>query len=113
MLAVLMFIPFGVVVGLVSAVFVKAIYWGEDIFEWMPGNYYSRHSLGMLGQGIIIYLMMIYADHCKPSHHLPARIRSSFRAENEALHCAQTTCRVSATRRSRTSSPGRRTPPTT
>ena len=35
----------------------------EDLFEAMPGNYYSRHSLGMLGQGILMFLMMRFSGH--------------------------------------------------
>ena len=57
----LYFVPFGILVGLVSVMFVKGIYWSEDFFEAMPGNYYSRHSIGMLGQGLLIYLMITFS----------------------------------------------------
>jgi CIC family chloride channel protein len=53
----------GQLVGLVSVVFVKSIYWSEDFFEAMPGNYYSRHSIGMLMQGVMIYLFMHFTGH--------------------------------------------------
>jgi CIC family chloride channel protein len=59
-LSLLFFIPFGILVGLVSVLFVKGIYWSEDFFEALPGTYYSRHSLGMLGQGLLIYCMMMF-----------------------------------------------------
>ena len=62
-IAMLCFVPFGVVMGLVSVLFIKAIYWSEDFFEAMPGNYYTRHSLGMLGQGLLVYLFMQFAGH--------------------------------------------------
>lgn len=63
LLSLVFFIPFGVLVGLVSVLFVKGIYWSEDFFESMPGNYYSRHSIGMLVQGLLIYCMMVFSDH--------------------------------------------------
>lgn len=47
----------GVVLGLLAALFVKSIYWFEDRFDAMPGNYYSRHVLGMLGLGILMYCL--------------------------------------------------------
>ena len=55
------FIPFGVLVGLFSVLFIKGIYWSEDFFEALPGTYYSRHSLGMLGQGLLIYALMLFS----------------------------------------------------
>jgi CIC family chloride channel protein len=45
----------GVLLGLLAALFVKSIYWFEDRFDALPGNYYSRHMLGMLGLGILMY----------------------------------------------------------
>ena len=47
--------------------FVKGVYWSEDLFESMPGNYYSRHSVGMLGQGVLMFLMM-FLTGTDPSH---------------------------------------------
>ncbi|MDF2368500.1 chloride channel protein [Sneathiella sp.] len=57
----ILFIPFGLICGLAGTLFVRAIYWAEDRFDAMPGNYYSRHMLGMLIVGIMIYLMQRYA----------------------------------------------------
>jgi CIC family chloride channel protein len=62
-LALITFVPFGIIVGLVSVIFVKGIYWSEDFFEAMPGTYYSRHSLGMLGQGLLMFLMIKFTGH--------------------------------------------------
>merc|ERR1712137_1249256 len=62
-LMLLTYFPFGVLVGLVAVLFVKGIYWFEDFFEAMPGNYYSRHICGCLLQGLLIYGMMIFAGH--------------------------------------------------
>lgn len=53
----LLFVPFGVLVGLASAVFIKAIYWAEDRFDSLPGNDYTRHLSGMLLVGIVVYAM--------------------------------------------------------
>ena len=51
------FIVFGVAIGLISALFIWALYWSEDQFELRFKNPYIRHVLGMLTFGIIIYLM--------------------------------------------------------
>lgn len=53
----LLFIPFGVLMGLASIVFVKGVYWTEDRVESMPGNDYTRHLSGMLLVGIMLYAM--------------------------------------------------------
>ncbi len=49
------FLVFGVIVGLASLLFVRGIYWFEDIFEAMPGNYYTQHMFGMLLMGLLMY----------------------------------------------------------
>ena len=49
------FLVCGLLVGLLAALFTRAIYWFEDRFDAMPGNYYTRHMLGMLAVGLIIY----------------------------------------------------------
>ena len=59
----LMFIPFGLLIGLSSTLFIRIIYWFEDFFDNMPGNYYTRHILGMLLVGVIMYLLMHYTGH--------------------------------------------------
>lgn len=53
----------GVLMGLVSVAFIRGLYWAEDRFNAMPGNYYTRHTLGMLCVGIMIYLLMRYTGH--------------------------------------------------
>ena len=63
LLSLLFFVPFGVLVGLVSVLFVKGIYFSEDFFESLPGGYYTQHSIGMLVQGLLIYCMMVFGDH--------------------------------------------------
>ncbi|MEM8954603.1 MAG: chloride channel protein [Verrucomicrobiota bacterium] len=54
---------FGLVLGFVAALFVKSIYWTEDLFDRMPGNQYTRHMFGMLIVGVMIYLLMEKAGH--------------------------------------------------
>ena len=58
-IALLWFIPFGIVTGLVSVIFVKAVYWSEDFFEAMPGTYYSRHSIGMLVVDLVVERILV------------------------------------------------------
>jgi len=54
----------GGLLGLVSTLFIKSIYWSEDFFEKrVSQNYYVRHVLGMLLVGIIIYLMQVGFGH--------------------------------------------------
>lgn len=53
----LLLIPFGVVMGLASTLFVKGIYWAEDRFESLVKNDYARHMFGMLITGVTLYAM--------------------------------------------------------
>ena len=48
---------FGVLMGLLSVAFIRGIYGMEDLFDAMPGNYYTRHMLGMLCVGVIMVLL--------------------------------------------------------
>ncbi len=59
----LLFAGFGLLLGLVAALFVRAIYWFEDRFDSLPGNYYTRHMLGMLVVGVMIYVLMTQYGH--------------------------------------------------
>jgi CIC family chloride channel protein len=52
------FILFGLVIGLMAWVMTRGIYWFEDLFDAMPGNYYTRHISGMLLVGLILYGFM-------------------------------------------------------
>jgi CIC family chloride channel protein len=49
------FLVCGLAIGLLATLMTRAIYWFEDRFDAMPGNYYTRHVLGMLGVGVILY----------------------------------------------------------
>lgn len=52
-----LFVPFGLLMGLASVVFIKGIYWTEDRFDSLPGNEITRHMSGMLVTGILLYMM--------------------------------------------------------
>jgi chloride channel protein, CIC family len=56
------FILFGLLMGLVAWVLSRAIYWFEDLFDAMPGNYYTRHISGMLLVGLIFYGFMAFSE---------------------------------------------------
>ncbi len=57
------YLVFGVVLGLWSVLFIRAIYKTEDLFDKIPGGYYVRHVIGMALVGVIIYLLMHFAGH--------------------------------------------------
>ena len=62
-LALLLFFVLGGLMGLLSVVFIRGLYGMEDVFDAMPGNYYTRHALGMLGVGVMIALLYRFAGH--------------------------------------------------
>jgi CIC family chloride channel protein len=51
------YVGLGLLMGVVSAVYIKSIYGFEDLFERMRGGYYVRHLTGMLLVGIIMYVL--------------------------------------------------------
>ncbi len=53
----LMFVPFGAIMGLASIVFVKGVYWSEDVFDKLPMGDIQRHCTGMFFVGLILYAM--------------------------------------------------------
>ena len=57
------FFILGILIGLLSVAFIRGLYWMEDIFEAIPGNYYTRHTLGMLCVGLIMLLLSRHAGH--------------------------------------------------
>ncbi len=64
-LLVLLFYPgLGGLMGLVSVGYIVAIYRCEDFFDkYVPGNYYVRHMLGMLGVGVFMYAVFAGTGH--------------------------------------------------
>jgi CIC family chloride channel protein len=65
------FLLCGLVIGLLATLTTRAIYWFEDRFDAMPGNYYTRHGLGMLGVGAMLYGFTRLASPLfgQPSHY--------------------------------------------
>ena len=59
----IVYLVFGIVLGLWSVLFIRAIYKTEDWFDKIPGGYYVRHVIGMALVGLIIYLLMRFAGH--------------------------------------------------
>ncbi len=62
---VLLFYPgLGVLAGLASAAYIRCIYASEDFFDnRIPGNYYTRHLLGMFLVGVIMYILLLTTGH--------------------------------------------------
>lgn len=57
----LTYIGLGLLMGAVSALYIKSIYAFEDFFDdKIKGSYYLRHTLGMLLVGIMMYLCYDY-----------------------------------------------------
>ncbi len=56
-------IIFGILMGIAAVLFIRGLYWSEDLFNRIPGNYYSRHMLGMLFVGIEMYLFLKFFGH--------------------------------------------------
>lgn len=52
------YIVFGLLLGLWAMVFTRSIYAAEDLFDRIPGGYYVRHIIGMTALGVLIYVLM-------------------------------------------------------
>ncbi len=59
----LLAIPLGVLVGLLAMVFIKSIYYSEDLFEKYIKNEYLRHIIGMFVLGIMFYAIFVQVGH--------------------------------------------------
>jgi CIC family chloride channel protein len=58
------YLGLGLGTGLVAALFIVSLYGFEDAFEkHIPGNYYFRHTLGMLVVGVTMYVLDVVAGH--------------------------------------------------
>jgi chloride channel protein, CIC family len=58
-----MFTVLGIVMGLICVAFIRGLYAMEDLFDAIPGNYYTRHALGMFCVGVMIYLLLQQYGH--------------------------------------------------
>ena len=61
--ALAIFLPFGILIGLCSALFIHGLYWFEDRFDEVTQNWYVRHIVGMFCVGLIMYLMLRFSGH--------------------------------------------------
>ncbi|MGD8328833.1 MAG: chloride channel protein [Acidobacteriota bacterium] len=61
--ALLLFFPLGALIGLLSVALIHGIYDTEAIFDRIPGNYYTRHALGMLCVGLMMVLLLRSSGH--------------------------------------------------
>lgn len=52
-----------ILLGLISVIFIHSIYFAEDLFDRIPGNYYLRHMSGMFFVGVSMYVMMQLFGH--------------------------------------------------
>ncbi|OGT43184.1 MAG: hypothetical protein A3F42_00980 [Gammaproteobacteria bacterium RIFCSPHIGHO2_12_FULL_37_34] len=57
------YLVLSVLLGLFSVLFIHAIYFAEDLFDAIPGNYYIRHMLGMFLLGVSMYFMLQTFGH--------------------------------------------------
>ncbi|MBX3709243.1 MAG: chloride channel protein [Gammaproteobacteria bacterium] len=53
----------GILAGSLSSLFIRGLYWCEDVFKSLFENLYLRHALGMGAVGIMMYQFMIYGGH--------------------------------------------------
>lgn len=59
----ILFIPLGIIFGIVSLLFIHAIYAAQDFSAAFIKNQYLRHAIGMTLIGIMLYLLMHYTGH--------------------------------------------------
>lgn len=57
------YILMGLLTGIAGMLYIRSIYWFEDLFQHIPGRGYLRHGLGMLLIGVMMYLMLRYTGH--------------------------------------------------
>jgi CIC family chloride channel protein len=65
------FAVFGLLLGVLAWLLTRGIYWFEDLFDAMPGNYYTRHISGMLLVGLVMYGFMTLSENYfgQPNHY--------------------------------------------
>ncbi len=59
----LLLLPFGIALGLVSTLFIRGVYIAEDFFVKYFKNPYIRHAIGMSFVGIMLYILMFFFGH--------------------------------------------------
>ena len=94
------FLLCGLAIGLLATLMTRAIYWFEDRFDAMPGNYYTRHTLGMLAVGLILYGFMTLAGPALRTAR-PLLRRRAWATRRSSTSCAATWPRPSSSSCSR------------
>ncbi len=59
----LLCVALGVILGIISALFIYLVYWFEDRFNSLMKNPYLRHSIAMIVVGILLYAFMQLFGH--------------------------------------------------
>ena len=59
----LAFATLGVIVGLFSILFIRGVYWAEDLIERIPLNEYIRNALGMAVVGGLLFAVQARTGH--------------------------------------------------
>jgi CIC family chloride channel protein len=63
-LALISYMGLGLIMGLVSVIFIKSIYLFEDFFDKrIKGNYYTHHLMGMFLVGVIMFILLETLGH--------------------------------------------------
>jgi CIC family chloride channel protein len=57
------FVLLGLTAGLAAAVFIRCLYWFEDLFDRLPGGYFGRHICGMALLGALIVVWWKWTGH--------------------------------------------------
>jgi CIC family chloride channel protein len=57
------YIGLGILMGIVSAIYIRSIYGFEDFFEKHIKNQYLRHIGGMIIVGVMMYLLLVNTGH--------------------------------------------------
>ena len=65
------FVVFGLLIGALAWLLTRGIYLFEDVFNAIPGNYYSRHVSSMLLVGLIMFGFMALSQRVfgEPNHY--------------------------------------------
>jgi chloride channel protein, CIC family len=53
------YVFFGILCGVASAIFIRVLTAMEDGFDKMPGNAYTRNAIGMLSLGVLFYALLL------------------------------------------------------
>ncbi|MEO8560213.1 MAG: chloride channel protein [Rhodospirillales bacterium] len=54
-----LYVALGLICGLASALFVRTLYWTEDLFDGIKLNPYLLNAIGMLSIGVLMYVMFV------------------------------------------------------